>query len=120
MTKDNPGDVFTEIGDILKANGSVTQPTRDRLMLMAVSAIHAKVMDVMDALNVMTVRQNDLEDCQEKQGEEIKDLKRISIINWIDRHPKLSLALAIFFVLLINSDFIKIVLALAGFPDLIK
>ncbi len=119
MTKDS-GDVFNEIKEILNQNGSMTQPTRDRLIMTAVVAINQKMDNVIDAVNVMTARQDASDDACEKLDDKIKELDRISIVKWVERHPKLTVVIAVMVLMVLsNFELLKIIMTLLGYPNVL-
>jgi hypothetical protein len=118
MTQDF-GDVFEKIEELLNSNGSVTQPTRDKLLLMAVSTIHIEVTrlreDLIKAVGRQVLDQKSSVTYQSKSDKRMDVLERNSIIRWIDGHPKTAIFLVVLFFALIYSDFIKVILSLLGF-----
>jgi hypothetical protein len=83
-------DILCRIEEIIEQNGSVTQPTKDRLMLMAIAELLRRV-DEVDKVKA---------DCAE--------LRRNSILIWVKAHPTLAGFLAV--VALITWNSIKLIL----------
>lgn len=97
--------IFDEIKEILEANGSIPQSTKDRLMLTAMLALPSIIDDAMEK------RIKCVED-------EIEILKRNNIVLWINKHPKLSVGGFVFFVIMANSNLINVLFTLLGYKGI--
>lgn len=108
-----PDSIVDQISAILEENGTVTEKTRNRLLLMAVREILEKVEQI-DSLDASS----------KAQDKRIEVLERKSIILWAEKHPKAAAVILVCSLIAINlwfvSDFRKFLLVIVGLPpDLI-
>lgn len=98
--------IIDQIDAILAENGSISEKSRNRLLLMAMREILEQVKQIKD------------------HDKRIETLERKSIILWAEKHPKAAAVILASSLIVINlwfiSDFRKFLLVVIGLPpDLI-
>lgn len=108
--------VFDEIKDIIKENGDVKTEVKNKLMLLALTELHAGIQDVKTELKD---KDTALAAQVEQNAKDIVELKRNSLVLWIKEHRAVALYLVLLVMVLWKTLFplLHLVLLTVGVPD---
>ena len=107
-------EVFNEIKKILDGNGNISNSTRDKLILLAITEIHRCLKDIYAASTPEVVLQ-----ALETHTKKIEGLEKNNIMLWVKAKPTYAAGLVIIVALLwqVFMPLLRYGLALANVPD---
>ena len=107
-------EIFDKITEIVEENGSISQKTKDQLILMGINELH-RCLDTLSESSNEYHREH--RERHLKIDEDIKELRRNSLMLWIRKNKILAGIIAI--LVLVASDIFKGILLLLGVPNTI-